>query len=263
MRAQERTYFIKAVLYSLLIHGSVIALTFGDWSEKEKIIEVIGVAYFAEYDPLGGEAGDPEGWVPVEELFDPEPLLEPEIEDDPILEELLIIQSVSAVAEETIQPPLEEKKPVEQKKEKPKERKREARNEDRPHSRDSDHHRGDHRQGAGAPGQGRGGDGTGKGRGTKDPLAGYVTKVTRRLEQHKKYPRSARNAGRQGKAIILFKVNSKGKVLSAKIVQSTGHQILDDEVMSLINRAQPLPSFPPELEQSELTIRVPLDFSLS
>ena len=111
-------------------------------------------------------------------------------------------------------------------------------------------------------GAGQGGHGGGTGRGTRDPLAAYVTQVTRRLEHGKRYPSAARNAGIQGRAVVTFTVNSSGRVLSASLSQSAGHQSLDDEVMSLVKRVDPLPAFPPELNRSQVTIRVPLNFRI-
>jgi protein TonB len=45
-------------------------------------------------------------------------------------------------------------------------------------------------------------------------------------------------------------------------VRSSGHPELDSEVMAMIQRAQPLPAFPPQMTQSSVQLVVPIRFSL-
>jgi protein TonB len=86
--------------------------------------------------------------------------------------------------------------------------------------------------------------------------------VVRRLERLKKYPNSARHAGQQGQAMVVMTVTSGGHVQQARLTKSTGHQILDDEVMALTRRVDPLPAFPSELDRTEITLEVPVNFNL-
>ena len=44
--------------------------------------------------------------------------------------------------------------------------------------------------------------------------------------------------------------------------ESSGHRQLDNEVMSMIERAQPLPPFPASMPQAKLDLTVPIRFSL-
>jgi periplasmic protein TonB len=45
-------------------------------------------------------------------------------------------------------------------------------------------------------------------------------------------------------------------------VRSSGHPELDKEVVSMIERAQPLPPFPPSMPQEKLDLTVTIRFSL-
>jgi protein TonB len=86
--------------------------------------------------------------------------------------------------------------------------------------------------------------------------------LVRHLQQYKRYPSGAQGKREQGVVLLGFSVDRNGRVLAHRIVQSSGHADLDQEVMDMIVRAQPLPAFPPSMTQSELDLTVPIRFSL-
>jgi protein TonB len=51
-------------------------------------------------------------------------------------------------------------------------------------------------------------------------------------------------------------------VLARRISHSSGYSQLDEEVMSMIDRAQPLPPFPATMAQPRLDLTVPIRFSI-
>jgi protein TonB len=90
----------------------------------------------------------------------------------------------------------------------------------------------------------------------------WQTLLMRRLQQFKRYPGGAQARGEQGVALLAFSVDRDGRVLDRKIVHSSGHADLDSEVLAMIERAQPLPAFPPSMTANELSLTVPIRFSL-
>ncbi len=54
-----------------------------------------------------------------------------------------------------------------------------------------------------------------------------------------------------------------GHVLSAKIEKSSGFNLLDKEALTLMQRAQPLPRPPPEIQGEHLELVVPIQFFLN
>ncbi|MDZ4077331.1 energy transducer TonB [Hydrocarboniphaga sp.] len=82
------------------------------------------------------------------------------------------------------------------------------------------------------------------------------------LERNKRYPRQARSRHEQGLPYVRFVVTREGKVLSARLERSSGHEALDQEALALFERAQPLPAFTPEMEDDTLEAVVPIQFSL-
>ena len=62
--------------------------------------------------------------------------------------------------------------------------------------------------------------------------------------------------------VVESRVNRDGRVLAREIVRSSVHPELDKEIISMIERAQPLPPFPPSMREHQLALTVPIRFSL-
>jgi len=90
----------------------------------------------------------------------------------------------------------------------------------------------------------------------------WQTALVRHLQQYKRYPSEAQSRGEEGVVMLSFSVDRSGRVLAHQIVRSSGHRELDDEVMSMIERAQPLPAFPASMPEAKLDLTVPIRFSL-
>ncbi len=90
----------------------------------------------------------------------------------------------------------------------------------------------------------------------------WQTTLVRHLERYKRYPSDAQDRGEEGVVLLGFTVDRTGHVLAHHIVRSSGHPALDDEVMSMIERAQPLPPFPQTMTEAKLDLTVPIRFSL-
>ena len=86
--------------------------------------------------------------------------------------------------------------------------------------------------------------------------------LVRHLQQYKRYPLAAQAKHEQGVVLLGFSVDRNGRVLTRRVVQSSGHPDLDQEVMEMVMRAQPLPAFPPSMTQTKLDLTVPIRFSL-
>ncbi|MDJ0956290.1 MAG: TonB family protein [Arenicellales bacterium] len=82
------------------------------------------------------------------------------------------------------------------------------------------------------------------------------------LQENMHYPRAARLAGQEGRAIVRFVIDRSGKVLSIRLEQGSGHHVLDREAVEMIERADPFPVMPAEMITSELELRVPIVFEI-
>ena len=82
------------------------------------------------------------------------------------------------------------------------------------------------------------------------------------LERHKRYPRVAQEQRQQGVASLRFALDRQGRILSFRLDKSSGFTLLDEEVLELIQRAQPVPAPPPEIPGDRIEVLVPVAFSL-
>jgi protein TonB len=82
------------------------------------------------------------------------------------------------------------------------------------------------------------------------------------LEKYKRYPRVAQEQRQQGVVSLRFAIDRQGKVLSSQINKSSGFELLDDEVLALVQRAQPVPPPPPEISGNRIELQVPVAFTL-
>jgi protein TonB len=91
-------------------------------------------------------------------------------------------------------------------------------------------------------------------------VATWKSQIVTLLEHNKRYPADARGRGEQGVAQLAFSIDRDGRVMSSRIVKSSGSAALDAETLALIERGQPYPRPPPELVGRELTL--PLRYSI-
>lgn len=97
---------------------------------------------------------------------------------------------------------------------------------------------------------------------TSSALPSFSALVAAQLERNKRYPTMAQRRGEEGSALLRFSIDRSGNVVRAQIERSSGHTLLDDEVMALLRRAAPLPAPPSEIAGDTVTLIVPVSFSL-
>jgi protein TonB len=90
----------------------------------------------------------------------------------------------------------------------------------------------------------------------------WQTLLFKQLQRFKNYPSGARARNEQGVVILAFTVDRDGHVLARQIVTGSGYPDLDAEVLTMVERAQPLPAFPASMSQAQQDFSVPIRFSL-
>ncbi len=78
------------------------------------------------------------------------------------------------------------------------------------------------------------------------------------LNRHKRFPSGAAGTG---VATVAFTIDRSGRVLSARLVRSSGDAALDAEATSLPRRASPVPPPPPSVGGGSITLAVPVRFT--
>jgi periplasmic protein TonB len=91
-------------------------------------------------------------------------------------------------------------------------------------------------------------------------IARWESVLAAHLERFKHYPDKARARGDQGTATVAFTIDHDGRLVTSRIVQSSGSETLDEETLAMLVRAQPLPKPPDNILDSELSFTVPVRF---
>jgi periplasmic protein TonB len=92
--------------------------------------------------------------------------------------------------------------------------------------------------------------------------ASWQANLVRQLQRFKRYPASSQSRNEQGVVLLSFSLDRAGHVLAHSIAKSSGYADLDNEVMAMIMRAEPLPPFPATMTQPRIDLTVPIRFSL-
>ena len=95
-----------------------------------------------------------------------------------------------------------------------------------------------------------------------NPERTWEVQVLERLEKFKRYPRRAQLRQQQGVVYLRFKIGRRGEVLSHELARPSGIDLLDEEAMTLVDRAGPFPPPPPELGKDSIELVVPVRFIL-
>ncbi|MEM8792460.1 MAG: energy transducer TonB [Pseudomonadota bacterium] len=82
------------------------------------------------------------------------------------------------------------------------------------------------------------------------------------MGQYKEYPRPAQNARMEGTGELFFVLDHSGDIVSRELRKSSGHELLDKEILDLLDRVGQFPRFPEGIDAPRLEIVVPIQFSL-
>jgi len=92
--------------------------------------------------------------------------------------------------------------------------------------------------------------------------AGYRALLSAWLENHKRYPDTARQRGEEGRAVLRFEVDRSGRVIDYAVAKSSGYPDLDASIEEMM-RSAVLPPFPAGMTQPRIEVSVTIRFSLA
>jgi protein TonB len=90
----------------------------------------------------------------------------------------------------------------------------------------------------------------------------YQDIVKQRIEEARRYPPWAKRRGIEGKVHLSFVVLGNGTTKDIKIIHSSNSKILDEEAVATVQRANPFPPLPQEIEALSLQMEVSLLYLL-
>ncbi len=82
-----------------------------------------------------------------------------------------------------------------------------------------------------------------------------------RIEQLKHYPSAARLNRWEGKVVLRAVIKEDGRVADIKIAQSSGHDVLDQDALGLMQQASPIPLKQP-LGHPQVVVHIPISYKL-
>lgn len=94
------------------------------------------------------------------------------------------------------------------------------------------------------------------------PLNEWQITLLRHLHKHLRYPLQARRRHQQGVTLVRFVIDRGGRLHSALLEDSSGHDLLDEEALAVLARAQPLPPPPASVAGTSIEIVVPISYRL-
>jgi len=82
----------------------------------------------------------------------------------------------------------------------------------------------------------------------------YFSQIKRKIELVWSYPPEAGRRGLFGKLLLKFTILKDGTLAGLKLLDSTGHEILDNEALRAVKLASPYPPFPKRIHKEKLNI---------
>ena len=94
-------------------------------------------------------------------------------------------------------------------------------------------------------------------------VRGFQLQLANAAEKYKRYPSEAMQQSWEGKALVRLRIGIDGKTAGIEIVNSSGHEVLDDQAKIAINKAKPLVQVPPGLRGKEFNADIVMVFTLA
>ena len=92
---------------------------------------------------------------------------------------------------------------------------------------------------------------------------GYFSSMRKSIELVWNYPYEAAMKGIEGKVLLAFSIEPDGKASRIKVIESSGHKLLDDAIVKAIKLASPFAPLPENFEQERLTIKGAFHYRLN
>lgn len=93
-------------------------------------------------------------------------------------------------------------------------------------------------------------------------LGSWQKDVNNAIAKKQSYPRAALRKEIEGQVRVEINIDRDGNIVAHSLKSSSGHAVLDKEVPKLMKRVSPLPTPPASVNDNELTMVVPLAWSL-
>ncbi|WP_321394270.1 TonB family protein [Emcibacter sp.] len=94
-------------------------------------------------------------------------------------------------------------------------------------------------------------------------IKSWQTSIVKLVAKKQVYPRAAMNDELEGRAKVKISIDRTGAITAHELVESSGHDVFDQEVEALVSRINPLPTPPADLADSNLSFILPLTWAIN
>jgi TonB family protein len=94
-------------------------------------------------------------------------------------------------------------------------------------------------------------------------LVSYSQDIKRKVDEQKRYPKRALDAGWQGTTKVRVHLAADGSVMDVVVEEKSEHAVLDEAALKMVKNLKPFPPLPDELRGKERTIVVPIQFRIA
>ncbi|WP_417317068.1 energy transducer TonB [Emcibacter sp.] len=94
-------------------------------------------------------------------------------------------------------------------------------------------------------------------------IKSWQTSIVKLVAKKQVYPRAAMNDELEGKAKVKISIDRTGTITAHELIESSGHDVFDQEVEALVSRINPLPTPPAELSDNNLSFVLPLTWQIN
>ena len=84
--------------------------------------------------------------------------------------------------------------------------------------------------------------------------ASYFARIKHQIERVWIYPLPAAQKGISGDLSLTFRISKDGNLMGVRLVEQSGHEILDVAALKAVKEAAPFYPFPKNIQQDKLTI---------
>ncbi|GJL78538.1 MAG: hypothetical protein NPINA01_15270 [Nitrospinaceae bacterium] len=89
---------------------------------------------------------------------------------------------------------------------------------------------------------------------TETKYASYFARIKHQIERVWTYPSEAAQKGINGRLTLRFRISKEGNLISARVVDKSGHEILDYAAVKAVKEAAPFYPFPENIKKDNLSI---------
>jgi protein TonB len=97
---------------------------------------------------------------------------------------------------------------------------------------------------------------------TSSAVLRWQSGLQAQIASKKRYPAKLVAHHDEGRVLVTFRIDRDGKVLESRVLESSGSSDLDQEALSTLTRAEPLPKPPANAKDSDLSFTVGMKFYL-